>query len=429
MLFYKDFPRRGEYTSINSSMSLSHSQRGRSMGSRVGELLGNYRLIRLLGEGGFAEVYLGEHLHLGTMAALKVLHTTLSGEEIEAFRQEAQTIARLEHPHIVRVLDFDVQAGTPFLVMGFAPGGTLRQLHPRGGCLPLATVLDYVSQVAEALQYAHENSVIHRDIKPENLLVGRNKEVLLSDFGIALLSQSSKPHGKEDVVGTAAYMAPEQFKGKPCKASDQYALAVIVYEWLSGARPFSGSFVELASQHLYAAPPAISGKAAVPPAVERVVLTALAKDPSQRFGSVRGFATALEQAAHSLAPNIPASVWRASDRSFVASDAPTLLPAQPSPVPLHAGSARPLQQLQVADDARESAPRPRSRRTRVVRAICFGLVVASVFLWLITSANPVLHGWFAGAILLTLVLWIAAYADHRRATEQRPQGSRRKGQL
>src|SRR2546427_570760 len=133
-------------------MSLSHSQRGRSMSSRVGELLGNYRLIRLLGEGGFAEVYLGEHLHLGTMAALKVLHTTLSGEEVEAFRQEAQTIARLEHPHIVRVLDFDVQAGTPFLVMGFAPGGTLRQLHPRGGRLPLTTVLDYVSQVAEALQ-------------------------------------------------------------------------------------------------------------------------------------------------------------------------------------------------------------------------------------------------------------------------------------
>jgi serine/threonine protein kinase len=399
------------------------------MGSRVGEILGNYRLIRLLGDGGFAEVYLGEHQHLGSLAALKILHASLAGDEVEAFRQEARTIARLEHPHIVRVLDFNVQAGTPFLVMSYAPGGTLRQVHPRGSHLALAAVVDYISQVASALQYAHENRVIHRDIKPENLLVGRNKEVLLSDFGIALLSQSSKPHGKEDVVGTAAYMSPEQFKGLPCKASDQYALAVIVYEWLTGSRPFSGSFVELASQHLYAAPLPLQGKAAVTPAVERVVLTALAKDPAQRFGSISEFATALDQAAHSLTPTNPASVWRASDCSFVAPDAPTLLPAQPSPVPLRSGSARPRQQLQLTDGTRESVPRPRSRRTRVVRAICFGLVVASVFLWLITAADPVLHGWFAGAILLTLVLWIAAYADHRHATEPLLLGSKRKGQL
>lgn len=400
------------------------------MGSRVGEILGNYRLIRLLGDGGFAEVYLGEHLHLGSLSALKVLHASLAGDEVEAFRQEARTIARLEHPHIVRVLDFDVQAGTPFLVMGYAPGGTLRQLHPRGSHLALATVLDYVSQVASALQYAHENRVIHRDIKPENLLVGRNKEILLSDFGIALLSQSSRPNVSQDVVGTAAYMAPEQFKGKSCKASDQYALAIIVYEWLTGSRPFSGSFVELVSQHLYAAPPPIQGKAAVSPAVERVVLTALAKDPAQRFGSVSEFATALEQAAHPLAPTIPASSWRAPERSFIASAAPTLLPVQPTAFPQDQGSAHPLQPQQVAyADTLGSAPRSRSRRTRIVRAICFGLVVASAFLWLITAADPALHGWFAGAILLSLVLWIAAYADHRRATEQRPQSTKRKGQF
>src|SRR6266704_2858834 len=268
------------------------------MQNRVGQQIGSYRLIRLLGDGGFAEVYLGEHLHLGRLSAIKVLHTTLSEEEVEAFRQEARVIARLEHPHIVRVLDFDVQAGTPFLVMGFAPGGTLRHLHPRGSRPPLSTVLDYVSQAASALQYAHENSVIHRDIKPENLLVGRNNEVLLSDFGIALLAQSSQLRTTQDVVGTASYMAPEQFRGKPCKASDQYALAVIVYEWLAGERPFSGTFVELASQHLLTPPPALREKnSGVSPAVECVVLTALAKEPAQRFGSVRDFARALAQAS------------------------------------------------------------------------------------------------------------------------------------
>lgn len=400
------------------------------MGSRVGGLLGNYRLIRLLGDGGFAEVYLGEHLHLGRLSAIKVLHTTLSEEEVEAFRQEARVIARLEHPHIVRVLDFDVQAGTPFLVMGFAPGGTLRHLHPRGSRPPLSTVLDYVSQVASALQYAHENSVIHRDIKPENLLVGRNNEVLLSDFGIALLAQSSQLRTTQDVVGTASYMAPEQFRGKPCKASDQYALAVIVYEWLAGERPFSGTFVELASQHMYATPAPIQGKAAVSPAVERVVLTALAKDPSQRFGSVREFAAELSQAAHALSPTIPASGRPDLDRLSGASAAPTLLPISPAPVPQHPNFVSPMRQIQVdGSAAQESSQRPRARRTARVRAICFGLLVVSVLLWLATLTSPALHGWFAGAILLSLVLWIAAYADHRRATELRDPRAGRKGPM
>jgi serine/threonine protein kinase len=388
------------------------------MSQRIGQQVGVYRLLRVLGEGGFATVYLGEHLHLGTLAALKLLHLSFSSEGVEAFRREALLIARLDHPHIVRVLDYDVQAGMPFLVMSFAPGGTLRQLYPRGSRLGLSTVLDYVSQVASALQYAHDQHIIHRDLKPENLLLGRNKEILLSDFGIALLSQSSLHQGTQDVVGTAAYMAPEQFKGKPGKASDQYALAVIVYEWLTGERPFSGSFVELASQHLYAAPPPIQGKAAVSPVVELVVLTALAKDPTQRFGSVREFATALEQAAHTLSPTIPAHARPPVDHGTSMVTAPTIPPTAPESASLSAGLARPSQQQQAAGPgAREPAQRRRARRTRRVRAICFVLFVASVLLWLITAADPALHEWFAGAILLTLVFWIAAYADHRRATE------------
>ncbi len=121
------------------------------MSQRIGQQLGTYRLLRVLGEGGFATVYLGEHVHLGTLAALKFLHLSFSPEDSEAFRQEAQLIARLEHPHIVRVLDYDVQAGTPFLVMSFAPGGTLRSVHPSGTVLLLSKVVDYVAQVAEAL--------------------------------------------------------------------------------------------------------------------------------------------------------------------------------------------------------------------------------------------------------------------------------------
>src|SRR6266567_483169 len=132
------------------------------MGEHVSKQLGNYRLLRLIGLGGFAEVYMAEHIHLDTKAAIKLLFTKLAEDDIEAFRREARIIARLVHPHIVRVLDFGVEGTTPFLVMDYAPGDTLRQHHPKGTRLPLETVVSYVQQIAIALQYAHEQRVIHR---------------------------------------------------------------------------------------------------------------------------------------------------------------------------------------------------------------------------------------------------------------------------
>lgn len=264
----------------------------------TGQRLGHYRLIRLLGQGGFAEVYLAEHIHLQTQVAVKLLHTRLAQGDIENFRQEAQTIARLVHANIVRVLDFGVENNAPYLVMDFAPQGTLRNHHPKGTQVPLATVVSYVKQIAEALYYAHSHSLIHRDIKPENVLVGRNNEVLLSDFGIALIAQSSSQLSTKDVAGTIVYMAPEQIQAHPRPASDQYSLGVVVYEWLSGKRPFEGTYTEVAIKHTMAPPPPLRGQ--VPgllPAVEDVVMRALHKDPRQRFPNTRAFAHALEQAS------------------------------------------------------------------------------------------------------------------------------------
>src|SRR5438128_1943565 len=152
------------------------------MTNHLGQQLGNYRLTKLLGQGGFADVYLAEHLHLETQAAIKVLSMRLTGENIEHFRIEARTVARLVHPHIVRVLYFGVAINTHYLVMDYAPNGSLRQHHPKGTRLPLDTITQYVKQVAEALQYAHEKKLIHRDIKPENMLLSENHQVLLSDF-------------------------------------------------------------------------------------------------------------------------------------------------------------------------------------------------------------------------------------------------------
>ena len=134
---------------------------------RVGQFLGNYRLVRLLGRGGFAQVYLGEHVRLETQAAIKLLSTHLAANDAEQFLREARTIARLEHPHIIRILDFDFdrEEDTPFLVMSYAPNGTLRPRYPRGTRLPPERLLAYLKQTASALQYAHDARMIHRDVK------------------------------------------------------------------------------------------------------------------------------------------------------------------------------------------------------------------------------------------------------------------------
>lgn len=274
------------------------------MNDRVGQHVGNYRLVQILGSGGFADVYLGAQVFLDNLAAIKLLHTNLAREDIEGFRAEARTLVRLIHPNVIRVLDFGLEANMPFLVMDYAPNGTLRQRHPRGQRLPLARVIDYVRQVASALQYAHDEKIIHRDVKPENLLIGRHQEILLSDFGIAVMAQSTLTQMTQELTGTAAYMAPEQIQGHARPASDQYALGIVAYEWLSGTTPFTGTFTELTFKHIMApVPPLRTHVPELPPAVEQVILSALAKDPAQRFRSVRDFAAALEQASTSATPS------------------------------------------------------------------------------------------------------------------------------
>jgi predicted ATPase/serine/threonine protein kinase len=272
------------------------------MHDRVGQQLGNYRLLRLLGQGGQASVYLGEHVYLKSQAALKIRHSVLSEEEQKVFLQEAQTLVRLTHAHIVRVLDYALQDGMPFLVMEFAAHGTLRQRHPKGTNLPLDVIIPYVLQIASALQYVHDQGLVHRDIKPENLVLNSNDEVLLSDFGLVmhtpqLLSPDATEPIEQSLVGTTPYLAPEQLRGKAQPASDQYALGVVVYEWLCGKPPFRGPFLEVAMQHVSTPPPSLCEQVPdISYAVEEVVLRALAKEPERRFGRVQDFATALERA-------------------------------------------------------------------------------------------------------------------------------------
>jgi serine/threonine protein kinase len=268
------------------------------MADRVGQHLGSYRLMRLLGRGSYSEVYLAEHLLLKTQVAIKVLNTRLTNDGLLRFCGEAQQIANLNHPHIARVLDFAIDHITPYLVIEYAPNGALRRRHPEGAPVPPTIVCAYVKQIASALQYAHDHKLIHRDIKPENLLLGRKNEVLLTDFGLAVVAHTTQSQQLEEALGTLSYMAPEQIEGKPRTASDQYALAVVVYEWLTGQRPFRGSAMEVAAQHIMAPPPPLQRW--IPhlgPAIEQIVQKALAKQPKDRFPTIQDFAAALEGAS------------------------------------------------------------------------------------------------------------------------------------
>lgn len=265
------------------------------MTNHVGQQFGNYRLLRVLGQGNFAEVYLGEHRYLERPAAVKILHVQMEARTHKAFEREARTIAHLDHPHIVRVYDFGIQEQTPYLVMEYTSNGTLRMRHPKRTCLPLEQIVTYVKQIASALDYAHEHHVIHRDVKPENLLLNAKGEIVLSDFGIAVVQRTLASLSEQHIAGTPLYMAPEQIRHQPCPASDQYALAVMVYEWFCGEPPFRGSLYEVLSCHLYQAPPGLCARFPdVHPAIEKVIFQALSKDPQHRFATVQDFAQALE---------------------------------------------------------------------------------------------------------------------------------------
>ncbi len=287
-------------------------------GDLIGQELGNYHLVDRLGKGGFAYVYLGEHTHLKkTKAAIKVLQEMDSGK-LKEFCDEAQILFDLRHPHIVRILDFGVKDKVlPYLVMEYAPNGTLRDAHRRGTRLSPGQIVAYVNQIAGALDYLHnhkdkdkdkEKPLMHLDLKPENVLVRANGEVLLSDFGLVQdVHRTDSQVIPERRAGTAPYMDPEYMLGfGPARpASDQYALGVMVYEWLSGSLPFQGNGNMIAAQHLAEArPESLRGRIAgisskIEKKIEKVVFKALARNPKDRFKSVTEFAQAFERACRS----------------------------------------------------------------------------------------------------------------------------------
>jgi eukaryotic-like serine/threonine-protein kinase len=250
---------------------------------------GRYRVMRKLGSGGMADVYLAEDEELGRRVAIKILNDRHANDEqfVERFRREAKNAAGLSHPNIVSIYDRGEAEGTYYIAMEYLDGRSLKELLIARGPMPIDDAVSYTRQILNALRFAHKKGVVHRDIKPHNVMADPDGRLKVTDFGIARAGASQMTEAGA-IVGTAQYLSPEQARGSPVdQRSDLYSVGVVLYEMLTGHVPFTGETpVEIAMKHLSEAPrPPSTMRPDVSPDLDMIVLRALAKNPDDRFQS------------------------------------------------------------------------------------------------------------------------------------------------
>ncbi|MCK6624496.1 MAG: protein kinase [Anaerolineae bacterium] len=280
-----------------------------------GENVGPYRVIEQLGSGGMATVFKAYHPALDRYVAIKILHPAFKADPqfFERFQREARIVAKLEHPHIIPVYDFNEHHGEPYLVMRFVEGETLKP-EMSGKLLPAAEILRLLRPICSALSYAHQQGVLHRDIKPSNIMVTTDGHIFLTDFGLARMVQAGESTLSQDMmIGTPQYISPEQAQGisQLDGRTDIYSLGVVLFEMFTGRVPFSADtpFATI-HDHIYTPLPLPRTiNPAIDPAVERLLLKALAKDPNDRFATADELLTALEKTLNP--PAVPSSTARA----------------------------------------------------------------------------------------------------------------------
>ena len=270
------------------------------------ELLDNrYEIIRRLGSGGMADVYLARDTQLGRQVAIKVLYKRYARDDefVARFRREAQSAAALNHPHIVSIYDRGQAEDSYYIAMEYLEGKSLKDIVVEDGPLDPARAISYAEQILQALRFAHDNDVIHRDIKPHNIVINGRDQVKVTDFGIALAGTSPAMTETGSIIGTAQYLSPEQARGKAVEqSSDLYSLGVVLYEMLTGRVPFEGENpVAIALKHLSDEPvPPQALVPEIPDNLNLVVMRALAKNPRDRYPGAEEFLADLERCRKDL---------------------------------------------------------------------------------------------------------------------------------
>jgi serine/threonine-protein kinase len=288
----------------------------------LGQVIGTYGIIRKVGAGGMGEIYEVSHGRLAGRYAMKVLRPEVAAnsEALARFQREAKVTSALQHPNIVQVIDYStLEGGQPYLVMEFLDGPELAQVLKDSRSLPLPRVVAYLKQIASGLAAAHRHDVVHRDLKPQNIFVlkiaGSDQELIkIVDFGISKISAvTATITSASTVIGTAQYMSPEQARGRIDEIdakSDQFSLALIVYEMLTGHHAFQGDSVSsLVYQIVHEEPRALDDPdGPIPPSVAAVLKRALSKDKDRRFSTVKAFADAFEGAASAPAESTATTI-------------------------------------------------------------------------------------------------------------------------
>ncbi len=367
----------------------------------IGQTVGKYKIVELLGRGGMAEVYKAYQETLDRHVAIKLMHSFLADEEdfLSRFQREARAMAALSHTHIVSVYDFDVQDGTYYIVMEFVNGGTLKQslegMASLGERLPLSQTVQIVLEIADALAYAHSRSMVHRDIKPANIMLDGEGRAILTDFGIAKILSGPSFTATGAMIGTPAYMSPEQGLGQPGdERSDLYALGVLFFQMATGSLPYDADTpLAVILKHVNEPiPEPASLDVDIPDAIHQVILKAMAKNPEERYQTANALANDLRAAVRvsnlGAAAAIPASLLRdkptpppmkTAQSPTPSGLAPTMLPAQPTQVgagETRISSANLVDQTSVA--APPAPPKKRSRTPFFIIGVIVLLVLGAI---------------------------------------------------
>jgi serine/threonine-protein kinase len=369
------------------------------------EIAGRYRLEGRLGFGGMSTVHLALDVRLERQVAVKLLAEHLADDPtfVSRFQREAQAAARLVHPNIVQVFDSgqDDSTGQYFIVMEYIEGQSCAEILRDDGWLEVDESISIIDQACEGLHYAHRHGVVHRDVKPGNLLRAREGDVKLADFGIAKATEQSSITQVGSVLGTAAYLAPEQARGEEAgPRADLYALGVVTYQLISGRLPYEAtSLTELALKQQQESPPMLDTLvAAVTPALAEAVAIALALDPQERYQTAREMGRALSDGAHGIAPgertagarapateatSVLAGSRRPAGRAPERSPASAVTPRRPRSGPPRQSAAR-----SPADSGPARSSRRRGRGLLLALLGLLVLAVVIVAVYFATSSTP-----------------------------------------